>query len=311
MTRRRLELLAVTAIGTAVPLLYYFLLGHADVNWGMAREASKHNFPFWSIALVLVPILPFAALGYRGRSRSFWETSTRVFPLAALLIYCFSATGASATPLHAFQGITVPLAVLAVAGLSRSGWYRYRHRRVVGAIVLALATVPATVWELKTAHGYMGPQVGNANFIARGERDALNYLDHDRQRGGVLTRNYLGVVVPARTGRRTFVGNCLWSQPNCSQRLFITTQMFTGQLGPRVVRELVLGSGARFVLVDCKAADLTGDLAPLATSVRRFGCASVYEIDASSPPTGPLAESPAHAAAVRTPGRQQRGVQPS
>jgi hypothetical protein len=305
LTRRRWQLTAVTVVGSALPLLYYLILGKADINWGMAREASKHSFAFWSILLVLAPILPFAALAYRGRSRSFWGTTTRLFPFAALAVYVFSASGASATPLHAFQGITVPLGVLAVDGVARTRWAAYRHRRLVGALVLALATIPATFWELKIANGYMGPQVGNANFIAGSERDALDYLDHDRDDGGVLTRTYLGVTVPARTGRHTFVGSCLWSTPHCSQRLTLTKQMFTGGLRPGAIRALVLGSGARFVLADCRTTtDLDPVLAPLGPRVRKFGCASVYEIDAPGPPTGPLAESPAHAAAVRTPRRQ-------
>ncbi len=41
---------------------------------------------------------------------------TRVWPAAALAIYILSASGLSATPLHAFDGITIPLAVLAVRG---------------------------------------------------------------------------------------------------------------------------------------------------------------------------------------------------
>ena len=39
-------------------------------------------------------------------------------------MFLVSATGLSATPLHAFQGITLPLAVLAVQGVQRVGWRR-------------------------------------------------------------------------------------------------------------------------------------------------------------------------------------------
>ncbi len=306
LTRRRLQLIVITVLGTALPLLYYFVLGKADPNWGMAREASRHSFSFWTIALVLLPIAPLAALGYRGRSRSFWETATRVFPVAALVIYVFSASGASATPLHAFQGITVPLGVLALEGLGRTGWYRYRHRRLVGGVALALATIPATAWELKIANGFMRPQPGNGNFIQRDERAALAFIAHDRDDGGVLSRVYLGLLVPAHTGRNTFVGDCLWSQPQCSTRQYLTGQLFTGRLRPPDARRLIRESGARFVLADCrtKEIDLSKTLAPLLVSVHRFGCARVYEIDAPRPPVGALAESPTHAAAVRTQGRQ-------
>jgi len=45
-------------------------------------------------------------------------------------------------------------------------------------------------------------------------------------------------------------------------------------------RSLVRASGARFVLSDCQVTgNLATALAPIALSVRRFGCAAVYEID--------------------------------
>lgn len=311
LTRKRAMLIAITVIGTALPLVYYLILGQADINWGLAREASRHSFPFWSIGLVLVPILPFALLGYRGRSRSFWELGVRVFPFATLAIYFFSASGASATPLHAFQGITVPLAVLAVTGLRRSGWYGYRHRKLIGGIVLALATIPASVWELKIANGYMGPQPGNANFITRDERNALNYIRHQPGKGGVLTRAYLGLTVPARTGRPSFLGDCLWSQPRCSDREVAVKALFDGQLSAPQARSFVRETGARFLLGDCRSDyDVTQDLAPLLVDEQSFGCARVWEVRSPVPATGPLAESRAHAvASVRTSGRQQRRVQ--
>jgi len=43
---------------------------------------------------------------------------------------------------------------------------------------------------------------------------------------------------------------------------------------------LVSGSGAAFLYADClKRRDLARLLAPYLTSVRRFGCATVYEVD--------------------------------
>ena len=49
---------------------------------------------------------------------------TRIWPLAAILIYVLSASTLSATPLHAFNGITIPLAVLAVTGVRRAAGER-------------------------------------------------------------------------------------------------------------------------------------------------------------------------------------------
>ncbi len=299
--RRRVELAAVTLAATALPLLYYLVLGKADPSWRLAREASRHAFPLWSIAVVLLPLLPFAVLGCRGRAAGFWQTSVRMFPLACLVIYAFSASGASATPLHAFQGITVPLGVLAVQGVAGIRWTRLRHRRLLGAGALALATIPATAYELHLAPQYMGPQTQNANFIQRDERAALDYLQDEREPGGVLSRAYLGLTVPAKTGRKTFIGDCLWSNPDCPRRSQLTNQLFNGQLRPWVARRFVRQSGARFVLADCSTQPrLDGELLPLAATIHRFGCASVYEVSAPTAPAGALAELPPHAAAVRT-----------
>jgi hypothetical protein len=273
-----------------MPLLYYLVLGKADPSWTMAREASKHDFPFWSIVLVLAPILPFAALAFRRRPAGFWDVVVRVFPFVCVAIYFFSATGASATPLHAFQGITVPLGVLAVQGLATTRWEEFRHRRIVGAVCLALVTIPASAWALKIAPIYMDPQPDNANFITRGERAAIDYLRDIDAPGGVLSRGYLGLVVPGKTNRRTFVGDCLWSEPNCSRRSQVTNQLFFGQLDTWYARQFVRESGARFVLADCNTSPkLAGQLAPLTVAVHRFGCATVYTLSTPAAPTGALA----------------------
>lgn len=286
----RLKLPIATIIATSIPLFYYLLLGRMDTSWGLAREASKHSFSFWSIALALAPLAVPAVFGYRGRPRSFLAAATHVWPLAALVIYGLSATELSATPLHAFDGITLPLAVLAVAGVQRAPLRRIPAARLVGWTAVAAATIPATFYELRIANQFMAPTPGNANFITAGERSALHYLNRDRTAGGVLTRFYLGAIVPAQTGRRTFVGNCLWSQPLCSPRAQTAQKLFDGSLSTRDARTFVRQSGARFVLADCSTTtDLTRTLSPLLISIRRFGCATVYELDAPGPPTGLLA----------------------
>src|SRR6202000_911260 len=62
LARRRygrddLRLTAATLIGTGLPLVYYAILGKADVNWKLAQIASKHAFSFWSTALAVAPLL--------------------------------------------------------------------------------------------------------------------------------------------------------------------------------------------------------------------------------------------------------------
>ncbi len=298
---RRLALPLVTIGLTALPLLYYLVLGHVDLSWGYARQASKHEFPFSAIAIAAAPLALVATLGYRRPPRNFLDLMTRVWPLGALLIYFLSATALSATPLHAFDGITLPLAVLAVRGVSGAGWGRLPRARLIGQIAIALGTIPANVYALGIAHTYTNPTYGNANFITRDERDALAYLNRDRHAGGVLTQFYLGEAVPARTGRHTFVGDCLWSEPKCMPRSLSTDALFDGSLSPAQAQSFVRQTGARFLLFSCVPhANLTSELAPLIISVKDFGCASVYELGPSGMAHDPVADLPADAA-VRAP----------
>jgi hypothetical protein len=86
--------------------------------------------------------------------------------------------------------------------------------------------------------------------------------------------------VPGRTGRRTYVGNCLWSEPNCDSRATTSRALFNGGLAPAAARSFVRASGARFVLADCTTrVDMRELLGPLIRSAHGFGCAAVYEVD--------------------------------
>jgi hypothetical protein len=279
---RRLALPAITVILTGAPLLYYEMLGRLDPSWKLARVASKHSFSLATILLAIVPLLLPALLAYKERPRSFLAVATRFWPVAALVIYVLSESSISATPLHAFDGITVPLSILAIEGIRRVRVRRLPARQMIAAAVVAAATVPATVSELADAKSQVAPAPGNPNFITHGERAALRYLAKDSRPGGVLTRFYLGTVVPAETGRRTFVGNCLWSEPDCTARAQITQLVFDEELPTSAARWIVQRIGARFLLADCDTRpDMDAVLAPLTQSVHRFGCAAVYTLRVS------------------------------
>ncbi len=247
---RRLALPLVTVALTGLPLVYYLLLGHLDLSWTLARLASKHAFSFWSIALGAAPLAVLAALGYRGRPDSFLELLLRLWVPVAVIIYIVSATGLSATPLHAFNGISIPLAVLAVKGVRRTRLRSIPRGRLVALGAVALGVLPANAYALAVAHQYVDPAGGNANFITHDERAALAYLAKDPDPGGVLTQFYLGEAVPARTGRRTFVGDCLWSEPNCMPRSLAADGLFEGTYSRAVARRFVRQSGARFLLAE-------------------------------------------------------------
>ncbi|MGO9903816.1 MAG: hypothetical protein ACLP0J_30070 [Solirubrobacteraceae bacterium] len=295
----RFGLAVATLLGTLIPLLYYEALGKLDISWQLARLASKHSFPLLAIAGATAPLLLVGLLGYRASVAGFLMRATRIWPAAAFAVYIVSSSGLGATPLHAFDGITVPLALLAVAGYRNLRWQRLRSRRAIGAALVAIGTVPATVYVIGNERSYVAPAAGNANFITRDEGRALAFLRHDRQRGGVMTRFYLGSVVPARTGRATFVGDCIWSQPDCSPRAIEVQSLLTGTLPPPAARQLLTSSHARFVLADCQVrTGLSRELGPMIASVHRFGCATVYLLSSD-----PLPESSGYAAAVRAPRR--------
>lgn len=275
----RLRLAAWSIGGALLPLVYYAALDKLDLSWGLGRLASKHTMPGTAILIALLPLLLVALTGYRGAAGNFLIRLSRVWPLATIVVFLQSGTSAGATPLHAFFGITLPLSVLAVRGCLRLGWRRLPHPRAVAAVVIALATLPATGYELWVAHINAQPAGGNANFITGGERDALSFLRRDRAPGGVLTRYYLGDAVPALTGRRTYVGDCIWSEPNCPARERQSSQLMEGEMPAAQAQQFVRSTGARFVLSDCKHnANLVPALRSLLVSVHRFGCATVYRV---------------------------------
>ena len=160
----RFALPVLTLALTGAPLVYYVLLGHLDLSWGLAREASKHAYPFSAIAIAGAPLALFAALGYRGRPDDFFELLLRVWAPGALAIYVLSATAVSATPLHAFNGIALPMAVLAIKGVQRSGLRRIPRGRLVAVGAVLLGTVPANAYALAIAHTYTDPTPGKCQL---------------------------------------------------------------------------------------------------------------------------------------------------
>jgi hypothetical protein len=80
--------------------------------------------------------------------------------------------------------------------------------------------------------------------------------------------------------------------------------LFDGSMSSAAARRFVQDSGARFLLFSCVAhADLRTVLRPLITSIKHFGCATVYELKPPTAARGPLAELRGDAA-VRAPRRQ-------
>jgi hypothetical protein len=149
--------------------------------------------------------------------------------------------------------------------------------RWLAAAAIGAAIVPAAVLELTTwresVRSHTAPY-----WFTDGERAALRYLEHASAPGGVLARYYLGMAVPAFTGRRTWVGDVFWT-PDFARREARAEQLLQGRMSPAEARTFVQSIGARFVLADCRASGAVPHLlqAVLASS-RRFSCAAVYEL---------------------------------
>jgi hypothetical protein len=180
--------------------------------------------------------------------------------------------------------MSLPLAVLAVAGvapLRPPEWWRARRVQVGAALVLLLALGVGERLNQTRIEVHEG---GQPYFFHGGEQDALAYLEDLPRDGDVLAPIYSGLMVPYKTGRRTWLGQISWT-PDFREREREADDLFEGRLDRARAAELVDRSGATFLFADClERADLRAVLRPYLRSVRRFGCASVYEIDRAALP---------------------------
>ena len=110
------------------------------------------------------------------------------------------------------------------------------------------------------------------------EYDALTYLDRQPEKGGVLAPVYSGLLIPAYTGRETYVGAGSWT-PDFALRQQLTEQLFAGELRPALAARLVRGSGARFLYSDCHGRkDIEHLVGGVTDPPKHFGCATVYRV---------------------------------
>jgi hypothetical protein len=277
----RVTNLLALVTAAAAPLVYYTLLSRLDPSWA---QAQKFNLPHGSIpwrelALATAPLIVPAALAYRRWPDSFQELAARCWLLVALGLYIvLFATRLGTYPIGELQGLSVPLAILALSGI-RSLHLRWRpavlHAGGIAAVVAV--SVPALVDELQLASHAVGTRAV-PHLLVAGEQDALRYLATAPDPGGVLSPG-LGGLIPALTGRRTWVGSPSLS-PDFFTRLADAKALFTrGIWQPTHARAFVRSTGAKFVLADCgQQFDLTPALRPVLRNVRHFGCATVYEL---------------------------------
>jgi hypothetical protein len=260
----------------AVPGLYYWALSNWDPAWELASESNAAgsqptwSWPWWAIALTLAPLAIPAALAYRERAVDWQQVAVRVWPFAALAVYVLPI---GTFPYHSFQGLAIPLSILAVQGVLMV-WPRPRVGLVVAA--LFVMTIPGIAHKLEVAVNSVRA-AGDPYFVFSGEQQAMDWLERDPRPGGVLAPAYGGHMLPYKSGREVYVGALSWT-PDWEERVADTQRLFEGAPDGPWARAFVRRTGARFIFVDCRPGLL--DLAPVLENavedVHRFGCASVY-----------------------------------
>jgi hypothetical protein len=266
--------LALPLAATAAPLLYYLVLSRTDSAWKIADRANQSGgLPLWVMVVGLAPLAVPALLAYRLPAPDFGSLALRVWPIAGLAVFYAPA---GTFPGHALQGLTIPLVVLATLALR--SWLGARPLpAALGGAVALLLVVPGLAYRADALRGAFNAGL-QPYFLRADEHDALEYLARAPGRGGVLTPYFSGQVVPAYTGRATWVGATSWT-PDFQARNDAMQSLFRGRLDRRAAERLVRRSGARFIYSDCEGrADIARLVAAVTYPPRRFGCATVYRV---------------------------------
>ncbi|MBJ7521137.1 MAG: hypothetical protein JHC84_15665 [Solirubrobacteraceae bacterium] len=275
--RPRVGLLVVLG-AIALPAAYYFALSKLDPAWQLAGEANARGamdawrWPWWAMVLTVLPLAAPALLAFRLPAPTWQDQAVRIWPFAVLVVFLLPL---GTFPYHSFQGLAIPLSVLAIQG-TLTIWRAPKPAAVVA--ILVFMTLPGFVHKLDVARNSV-QSAGDPYWIFPGEADAMNALETDPRPGGVLGATYAGYMLPAYTGRETYVGALSWS-PDWDERQRPANDLIEGRLTGQAARDFVTSTNARFVFVDCRPglADLTETLRPLLQAVRRYGCATVYEL---------------------------------
>ena len=265
---RRYLVLALPGIATLGPLVYYLALSFTDSAWSVGREANQLPHLTGWLALSVAPLVLVAVPALAGRDLDFQERALRLWPAATLLVY-FALQ--SSYFFNALSGMSLPLAILATRG-----WGRLQLPRAAGVGAVMALVLPGAAFTVD----YLRDRVreGQPQLVDSDERRALAHLDASPGSGGVLSDARLGQIVPALTGRATWVGHPSWT-PRFSNRAQIAGDLVSGRLSRGATRRVVARSGARYLLAGCDASRrLEPALGELLMQTRRFGCATIYEL---------------------------------
>jgi hypothetical protein len=266
LARRNLVLI-FPALATIAPLAYYWVLSLVSTEaWGLGQLRISWERPLWATAFAIAPLLPLAALGLRTRRWSVQRRALVLWPFAAVCAYFLM--GSDGHP--ALEGITLPLAILSV-----QGWQSLRLPSAAAGALVFLSVLPGMAYSAHTSFDYI--QVDQVPYLLKtDDLTAVRQAGSPPPGGSVIASPNLGTVVPAYSGRSTWVA---FSGLNAvfTRRAPKVESLLEGRLTRAQARALVSVSGARYVVADCRhRAALSSDLAP--TWLARFGCATVYRI---------------------------------
>ena len=263
--------LAVPAIGAALPLAYYYVLSHTDAAWRLA----SHNEVIGRLSALtlLVGLGPLALVMLAGfeRPRGVVIEQMLLLWIGASFVTYF-ANDAFAP--HALQGLSLPFAVLAVRA-----WQRLRLPAILGALAIALLTIPGLAYD-----GRKFVRVARSStvqyYLTSSDARALDWVSSKAPPGGVLSPTPFAIDVPSQTGRKVWVGHGYWSQ-DYAHRARQADRLFDGRMRPAAAVTFVRRTGAALLVSDCRhPASLARVLKPLLRSVHGFGCARVYVLGA-------------------------------
>ena len=263
--------LAVPALGATLPLVYYYVLSHTDAAWTLASHNEVvARLPPLALLAGLGPLALLMVAGVKRPRGVVIEQMLLLWILASFITYFANDAFAP----HALQGLSLPFAVLAVRA-----WQRLRLPAILGALAIALLTIPGLAYDgrkfVRVAHSSTVQY-----YLTSSDAHALDWVAAHAPPGGVLAPTPFAIVVPPQTGRKVWVGHGYWSQDYRS-RARVADRLFGGRMRPAGARFFVRQTGAAILISDCKhPASLVRSLAPLLRSVHRFGCARVYVIRA-------------------------------
>ena len=275
-------LTTVTVTATALPLGYYAALSRFDSGWALAGEANRGPWPWWAMPLFFVPIVVVVSWATGRPARTFQDLALRVWPVAALGVFCFILY----TPFGTYQpmpysGLGIPVAVLAVRGVTSLGatWKgRSCLRYSRGCCLRASAGPRARAAVLRRQRGaqprsYICPC---PTFSRTANRTPSTTWRRTPVEWGSLP------AVPgadrARPHRSAHLGGHRLLDPGLPPSRRACQRSLAAGWGRWGRNGWYGGRATRFLLSDCRTGSISDPCSGRSCSRWRFGCAAIYRV---------------------------------